>query len=387
VTELPTPVGRSLRQDADDATLDRVWKGVQRRRAERARRPSRARWIGALAAAAALVLVVLAWRARPSLVAGHRGALALAGGGEVGSLVALEAQGRDVALSDGSRILLAPGAAIEPLDNGPVAFSALVVRGRATFDVQPGGPRRWVLECGLATVEVVGTRFTVDRTAHGVRVSVERGIVLVRGERVRDRVQRLTAGQSVEIDDGTMPPDRPTVPAPPLPVRAPSASAAPSAPPSRPAWRGLEQSGDHAAAYAELGPAGIASAAKGASVEDLLSLADVARLSGHPGDAVVPLTRVLAEHAEDPRAPLAAFTLGRLQLDALGHPALAADAFARALALGLPQSLQEDAHARLVEARARAGDSAGAAAAGQEYERRFPTGKRLAEVHGWTGSP
>ncbi len=396
MSELRTPVGPSLRQEADEAALDRVWKGVQRRRAERARRVPRARWVGALAVAAAVALVALTWRGRAPVVASDRGVLVLAGGGEVDSLVAPEASGRNVLLSDGSQILLGPGTAVEPLENGPTAFSALVAQGNATFDVRPGGPRRWVLECGLATIEVVGTRFSVERTARSVRVSVEHGIVLVRGERVRDRVQRLTAGQSLEVDDGSVPAEAqsatdetqpPSGPASPALVRAASSSVRPSQPPLRSAWRGLEQSGDHDAAYADLGPAGIASAVKGASVEDLLPLADVARLSGHPAEAVAPLMRVLTEHADDPRAPLAAFTLGRLQLDALGHPALAADAFTRALALGLPQSLQEDAYARLVESRAREGDSAGATTAAKEYERRFPAGKRMAEVHRWTSSP
>jgi transmembrane sensor len=342
-----------------------------------------------------VALIVLARRGRAPLIASDRGVLVLAGGGEVDSLVAPEASARNVLLSDGSQILLGPGAAVEPLENGPSAFSVLVAQGSATFDVRPGGPRRWVLECGLATVEVVGTRFTVERAARSVRVSVEHGIVLVRGERVRDRVQRLTAGQSLEVDDGSVPAESqsakdetqpPSGPASTARVSAASSSVVPS-PPLRSAWRGLEQSGDHDAAYADLGPAGIASAVKGASVEDLLPLADVARLSGHPAEAVAPLMRVLTEHADDPRAPLAAFTLGRLQLDALGHPALAADAFTRALALGLPQSLQEDAYARLVESQAREGDSTGAATAAKEYERRFPAGKRLAEVHRWTSSP
>jgi transmembrane sensor len=118
-------------------------------------------------------------------------------------------------------------------------------------------------------------------------------------------------------------------------------------------------------------------------VDDLLALADVARLSGHPADAVIPLTRVVTEHAGDPRASLAAFTLGRLELDSLRHPALAAAAFERAMALGLPQSLQEDALARLVEARAQAADAPGARSAAEEYERRFPAGKRLDEVRRW----
>jgi transmembrane sensor len=400
VSEQRTPVGKWLREDADAAGLERVWRGVQRRRAERARRAPHVRWVGGLAVAAAVLLVAIAWRGRgqgdrSAAIAPDRGALALAGGGEIGSLLA-ESAARDVPLADGSRILLDAGTAIEPLQNGPTEFSALVARGRATFDVRPGGPRRWVLECGLATVEVVGTRFTVERAAHVVRVSVERGIVLVRGERVRDRVQRLTAGDSLDVDDGLLsalaPPrtdDAPAVSAVAAlaPVRAPSVAASTHVAAAAREWRGLEQSGDHAAAYAELGPAGIASASKGASVEDLLALADVARLSGHPADAVVPLSRVVAEHADDPTAPLAAFTLGRLQLDALGQPAPAAEAFSRALELGLPQSLQEDVYARLVEARARAGDMAGAREAAQQYEARFPAGKRLAEVRRRTGGP
>lgn len=46
--------------------------------------------------------------------------------------------------------------------------------------VQPGGPRRWQVEGGLATIEVVGT-------AGRLRVSVQRGAIVVRGEGVPDR--------------------------------------------------------------------------------------------------------------------------------------------------------------------------------------------------------
>ena len=231
--------------------------------------------------------------------------------------------------------------------------------------MRPGGPRRWSIECGIATVEVVGTRFTVERTAGGAHVAVERGVVLVRGERVRDRVQRLVAGESLDVGEAPVPaavvPARPaTSSAAPQLALAPAVSGVPAAvaaspqPTAPPAWRKLAQGGDNARAYAELGPAGIASASQNASVDDLLALADVARLSAHPSDAITPLSRVLGEHPSDPRAPLAAFTLGRLQLDSLKRPAPAAEAFARAIALGLPQSLQEDRlRARLVEARAR----------------------------------
>jgi transmembrane sensor len=253
------------------------------------------------------------------------------------------------------------------------------------------------VECGLVTVEVVGTRFVVERGAGATRVSVERGVVLVRGERLRDRVRKLSAGESVEVTETaseggvapSVPEAQPEIPSPssvPTLAAVPAAVASAQAPRPASGWRSFAQRGDNAQAYATLGPAGIASATQVASVDELLALADVARLSGHPADAVAPLTRVVSEHANDPRTPLAAFTLGRVQLDAMGDPARAASAFAQAIALGLPQSLQEDAYARLVQARARAGDPAGARAAAQEYEQRFPAGKRLDEVRRWTRS-
>jgi transmembrane sensor len=98
----------------------------------------------------------------------------------------------------------------------------------------------------------------------------------------------------------------------------------------------------------------VASVARSASVEDLLALADVARLSGHPRDAIEPLERVVTEHAEDPRASLAALTLGRVELHSLGEPALAARAFEKAIALNIPGGLAEDARTLLAEARAKA---------------------------------
>jgi transmembrane sensor len=392
MSRLPTPVRRVLRSEADELALERMWRGIQRRRAERARGSPRLRWLVMVAAAAAVLVAIVTWRRAGVGTGADAGPLHLAGGSEISALVAPDAP-VTFTLSDGSQIELALGARVEALENGPTSFDALVSRGRATFDVRPGGPRRWSIEAGLATVEVVGTRFTVERLPAGARVAVERGVVVVRGERVRDHVQRLAAGESLEVDDHEPIAPPPTAPvesaaapvsapakAPPSPSAAP---ATPTAPAPSAAWRRLAQEGDNAQAYATLGPAGIASASHDASVDDLLALADVARRSGHPADAVAPLSQVVSSHGEDPRAPLAAFTLGRLQLDALSQPALAAQSFSRAISLGLPTSLQEDAFARLVEARARAGDGAGAKAAARDYEQRFPAGQRLEQVRRW----
>src|SRR6185503_5207356 len=50
------------------------------------------------------------------------------------------------------------------------------------------------------------------------------------------------------------------------------------------------------------------------SAEGLMLAADAARLSGHAAESVPYFRRLLRDHARDARAPLAAFTLGRILL-------------------------------------------------------------------------
>jgi transmembrane sensor len=113
---------------------------------------------------------------------------------------------------------------------------------------------------------------------------------------------------------------------------------------------------------------------------DLLLLADVARLSHHAADAVAPLSRLLREHAGDPRAPLAAFTLGRVLLDDLGRPREAAESFVRTQQLDPSGPLSQDALAREVEAWSRAGEAASAHARALHYLQKYPSGRRLHSV-------
>lgn len=372
MSELRPPLRDRMGEPIDEAAVQRIWRGVAARRA-----PRRVAWIAPAIAAALLIALGLSW---PRIVPA-RGPLLLADGREIG---ALEASGA-VPLADGSSITLSPGARLEALESTPARFSALLARGRAEFAVKPGGPRRWAIECGLVTVEVVGTRFVVDRGAAAVRVEVREGVVLVRGERVPDRVRRLVAGESLEIAeerrDASIPASiAPSAAPPPVSAIAPPA---PSDAP-RPSWRDLQKRGEHRRAYEALGRDGLAAEARAAGVDDLLALADVARLSGHPAEAIGPLQRVIDGHAGDARAGLAAFTLGRVALDSVGRPALAASAFARALALGVPGALREDASARLVEARARSGDRAGAREAAEAYQRAYPSGRHQASIRRWT---
>jgi transmembrane sensor len=308
-------------------------------------------------------------------------------------VIAAEPAPRSVVFDDGSKVALSVETCLETLENDGHALMMLLRTGAAAFDVRPNGPRRWSIECGLATVEVVGTRFSIERAPSLVRVNVEHGIVLVRSDRLPDRVQRLTDGQSVEIGDGPLIPPPPPAASSPQPTGADAATYGTSSvgkrSPDPPAadWRALAQSGAYAQAYVALGSAGLRSVLQSGAVTDLLTVADIARSSGHPAEAVAPLVRVVEEHPDDARAPLAAFTLGRLELDTLGDPARAAESFRRAIALGIPKTLLEDAYARLVEARARAGQRDAAREAAADYGRRFPGGRRAGAVARWVAGP
>jgi transmembrane sensor len=363
MSRLKFPLKEGLRDPADEAALSRMWQSIDSRFPRQRRRLS----------ATIIFAPVIAVAAGVALVAFLRhdaGPLRLANGDAIVAVDA-PAAGLHLALSDGSSVELGPGARFEPIESSAQSFIAVLDKGDASFDVRPGGPRRWQIECGLATVEVVGTRFSCARAPEHLHVGVEHGVVLVRGERVPNRVRRLAAGESLDVFDATVAPsatesrnsgsggpgEPALAPAPPAVEEA----AAPSEPAGRTrasaaagrGWRELARTGHHREAFATLGEQGFRREVKRLGIADLFALADVARLSGHPADAVVPLQRIIDGFASDPQAPLAAFALGRLELDDLGRPGPAAAAFKRALELGPPQSLRENVRARLEEAQAR----------------------------------
>jgi transmembrane sensor len=77
------------------------------------------------------------------------------------------------------------------------------------------------------------------------------------------------------------------------------------------------------------------------------------------------------------RAPLAAFTLGRILLSQLGRPAEAADAFALVRKILPDGPLSADALAREAEAAARAGQGERARGLAKEYLAKYPSGRRI----------
>lgn len=275
---------------------------------------------------------------------------------------------RAFTLADGSKVsLLTAGSRIDVVEQTRALVRARLGAGSAHFDVHHDPTRVFEVECGDVKVRVLGTAFSLVHEGLLTRVAVERGAVRVSwpgGE------AQLAAGQS-----GVYPPPR-------VPSASPDASAVPSAEPAlelageaadkSATWRKLAKRGDYANAYQALAPV----ATKGVRDEpsDLMLAADVARLSRHPADATRYLSRVVEGFPRDKRAPLAAFTLGRVLLEDLGQPARAADAFGRAQQLAPRGPLASDALAREVEAARRAGQLERAKQAASRYLELYPEG-------------
>jgi transmembrane sensor len=237
-----------------------------------------------------------------------------------------------------------------------------VQRGGARFQVTHDEARPFHVQVGSAVIEDVGTVFTVRRLSPALaEVAVDEG-----------RVRVATTDGSFEVGTGerrTFGTEDPAT----EPERRRARAVAP--------WRPLAESGRYGEAYASMKAAGRAGVRDEAG--ELLLAADVARLSGHPADAVPFLEQLLKTRASDPRAGLAAFTLGRVELDDLGRPAEAAAAFARAREAGGP--LAEDALAREIEALSRSGDVARARTLALEYEKLYPEGRRARAVEKFGG--
>jgi transmembrane sensor len=294
-------------------------------------------------------------------------------------------------LEDGSTVvpLASPGGGLGEFtirERNPERVVVRIDHGAARCDVTHTEARVFRVELGDVAVQVLGTVFEVERVGEGARVAVERG-----------KVRVFWPGHTADLaegESGVFPPADPAATAASgaqvlfpdeaadaSPVAEQRAAQAQQRPGTQ--WRRLAEQGAFDEAYNALHTEG--SAAVNDEVGELFLAADVARLSHHPTEAVAPLRQVLQRHGGDPRASLAAFTLGRLLLDELGRPAEAAAMFAQARRLSPGGELAQDALAREVEARSRAGDTQGARDLAGQYVTQYPNGSRLRMVRRFGG--
>lgn len=312
------------------------------RRRARARAQRVAVLAGAVAAAALALLFFL--RPAPKVVAQAPVAPAR-----------VEPTSGKTTFADGSVARVGASGELSVTAAAPERIESRLVHGAADFEVTKRAGRDFVVVAGSVRVRVVGTRFRVELVGERTRVSVSEGKVEVQDG---ERRTYLEAGES-RFFPSAEPEVRPE------PKPAPAIA-------GRARFLELARGGDYKGAFQVMSQT---PAVVGSSAEELMLAADAARLSNHPEQALGYLRRVTREHAADSRAPLAAFTLGRLLLSQLARPAEAADAFALSRRLRPSGGLAEDALAREAEAASAAGSAARAQNLARQYLERYPAGK------------
>ena len=363
-TEEKSPMNR-WEGEMSDERAHRIWRNVEARLprtrpsntlARAGRRPA---YVGRIAfGVAALVFAV------SLLVAfgGDRFHQSAAPAVARGALLRTDSSPMQMALEEGSQLSLAKDSAVELLELSPARVEMELGHGRVACDVARNPARRFSVFAGEIEVRVVGTKFSVGRRVDDhhskVEVHVDRGVVEVR-RRGQERVLRtLLAGQSWSSEE------RFEIPEEERPASEESPSSDPSPQEATPVVEPAAQDAMDAAPEAS----GIDAAQR------MFEEASVARRAGQAAEAADILRAFLSKHASDARAGLAAFELGRLEMDSLGQPALALGAFKKAIRLSPRASFREDVLARIAQAHARMGQISACIEARRAYEREYPRG-------------
>ncbi|MCB9601142.1 MAG: FecR domain-containing protein [Sandaracinus sp.] len=349
--------------EVDDATLDRQWRGLGAKR--------RRRTVSRVAVSAALVLLAAfgSWR-------------------WMTPTEAPVAASPSLRLPDGSLVFfLEPNTEVTRVAIDETHVDLELSRGSARFEVSHRPARSFVVATEDVKVTVIGTQFVVTHGDETVEVDVLEGRVQVEAG---DETRLLSAGEHGRFAAHVAPAPEPEPEVVPEPEVTPPSPARQTPPtervrverpsPRAASWRVLAEEGRFDEAYEALAEA---DDVRTTDVGDLMLAADAARLSGHSNEAVGYLRQVVDEHASDSRAPLAAFTLGRVLLRS--RPAEAAEAFAQTSRLDPDSSLAQDAMAREVEAWHRAGRQERARALAETYVARFPSGVRIDAVRRFGG--
>jgi transmembrane sensor len=349
----------------DEQRTERTLSALHRKRASRRRRG-----LGLSASVLAVALAGAGWWLGASRAPDVQEAAAAKLPAPGGSA----ANERRIQFADGSHVeLLDADARIVVSEVSPLLSSVVMPSGRARFEVVPNPLRAFEVSSGEVVVQVLGTSFELAREGARTHVKVLRGRVAVRwntGE------SELAPGEA-----GWFPPSGEAAASDRLGGRRAHAVRKRANGAAR-GWREHAEDGDFGRAYELLQHAEQPVAD---DVQELLLAADAARLSGHPAQAEPFLRRVMERHASDPRASLAAFTLGGVLMNQLGRPREAEAAYARARALSLSDALAQDAVARQVEAAHRAGDTTRARKLALQYLDRYPNGRRVNAVRRFGG--
>jgi TolA-binding protein len=371
------PLADFVRSRASDAQLLDLWSKIEGAEARRVTRRRRLRVAAGASAVGILVgALVLVRSPAPAPVAVDHSVERAA------SEPSASDAPQELALADGSRLLLSTGTRARVLAMRADEVRVRLESGEVDCEVAPDRGRRFVVEAGEFEVVVTGTSFTVnsgaEANASSVAVSVERGSVEV-WEPPHRLLAALGAGQRWASERQANSVDAPD-----------AGGAARGSPSSNTAGSNTAGSSNTAASSSASAPSRAAPAAPGgtrpapppADASTLLSRASAARQAGKLPEAVAALERLIRQHPNDERAGYAAFLLGRLQLDTLGDARAAVGSFSFAAAHPGSGFFPEDAEARRVEALAKAGQMKECVAARDRFLAKYPNAARATSIQG-----
>lgn len=313
--------------------------------------------------------------------------------------------------SDGTVLTLAPSSRARVVAIDPNGASLALENGAVHAEVVHRDHSAWRLMAGPLVVRVTGTRFDLSWSASTEEFSlaVSEGSVVVSGAslgeerpvRAGETMRVLVAEHGLSITSALAAPSAPSVTVttsssaldrraegtpsgspPPAASAAPPVSEAhasadrsdPAAAAHAPDWRELARRGSVREAFAAADASGFDAACLHATASELLLLGDGARLSGNVARARQAFTRLRSAFPADPRRAAAAFALGKVAFDQAHSYAEAADWFATSIREQPGGSLAREAAGRLIEARRRSGDQAGARAAAENYLAHYADG-------------
>lgn len=327
-------------------------------------------------------------------------------------LSSTDAMSLPIRFSDGTRVSLWPEGRGRVTRLSATGADLVLERGRASLDVVRRPGNHWQVSTGPFVVQVTGTRFLVEWYPEKDAFALElyEGHVRLLGCAFGDG-QDINSGERVEascshrefrvsaLAEKTRDARPTTLPQPvrdePLP--APSAgkgalqarvpgddpdhklpSGSPvserQGPPQHPSWSRLARHGRFADAYDAAVASGFEAECANRSAEDLLLLGDAARLTGHLDRARQAYDATRNRFAGTSSAALAAFQMGRAELDQRGDYASAERWLNAYLAEEPSGTLVAPAMGRLMEAEARLGRADLARTIAQRYLDRFPNG-------------
>ena len=336
-------LGRGVRQELDVLVSDSglctaVEAKLFGRRDPQPRRLLRWFAYASVGLVAATALLLWAWPqgALTFTVAGD-------GSGAVGTMIAAPREPKLLAFSEGTTVLVAPAGKARILRMQPQGADVALEGGTLQAHVKHKASTRWVFHAGPYEVLVTGTKFDLTWEANTQRLmlAMHEGRVLVQGGAMQTP-REVRAGERFVIGDA------PAILPPAIDVPAERPIARVSHPflhPPAPISHAVARPRSHQLARAPLleqekrNPAAV-----------LFGRADAARLSGDEPQAVRLFQDVAQRYPSHRLAGLASFAAGRLLLLRLGDARAALSELERARRLGLGAPLNEDCHARIVEA-------------------------------------